>query len=139
MIIVTAPIALTEFGQPLFPLAWKAKNLGADSYVASETHVGYLIKPEHSTMFDHTTIEGVVGAGGDFENLPLFLEVEPDGDCPLVEDMTWAEYATSISHVLAEKNEAYYIEAVKNGAALKASEVIALGLPWLTAGEYIAL
>lgn len=139
MIIVTAPIALTDFGQPLFPLAWKAKNLGADSYVASATHVGYLINPNHSAMFDKATIEGVIGAGGDFENLPLFLEIDPTADCPLVEDMTWAEYAASISHVPTEIGEAFYMEAVQNGGAMKASEVIALGLTWLTVAEYQAL
>lgn len=139
MIIVTAPILLTDFGQPLFPLAWKAKNLGAESYVASATHVGYLINPNHSVMFDTATIQGVVGAGGDFENLPLFLEVEPDADCPLRADMTWAEYATFISHVLVEIDGAFYMEATDGQTNWKASEVIASGLPWLTHTELKAI
>jgi hypothetical protein len=136
MIIVTAPILLTDFGQPLFPLAWKAKNLGAESYVASETHVGYLINLNHSTMFDKATIQGVVGAGGDFENLPLFIEIDPAADCPLVEGMTWAEYAASINHIPSEIDGKFYIEAVKNGKTMKASEVITLSLPWLTTVEF---
>jgi hypothetical protein len=139
MIIVTALISLTDFGQPLFQLAWKAKNLGADSYVASATHVGYLIRPEHKAMLDHATIEGLVGVGGDIENLPLFIEIDLTADCPIVEGMTWGEYAAAINHIPVEIDGAFYMEAVKNGSAMKASEVIALGLPYLTTTEYQTL
>lgn len=137
MIIVTAPISLTDFGQPLFPLAWKAKNLGADSYVASETHVGYLIKPEHNTMLDKATIQGLVGAGGDIENLPLFLEIDPESIHH--DDVTWAEFATSINHVPTEINNVFYMEATNGNTPDKASRVIAYGLPWFTVSEYQAL
>jgi hypothetical protein len=139
MIKVTAPIALTEVNQPLFPLAWKAKNLGADSYIYSDTHVAYDIKPQHSGMIDKATLEGIVAAGGDLLNYPLFLEIVPDETCLFNEELTWAEYAASISHVPTQVTDKFYLEATNGQINLPASEVLALGLPYLTSAELIAL
>lgn len=146
MITVTAPISLTEYDQPLFTLAWKAKNLGAESYVASETHVGYLIKPEHDAMLDHSTIEGIVAVDGDIENLSLFLEIDPEGDNPFVVDeegnaISWASYFEKPTVKPTIIDGKYYIGAktANNHSDMPASEVIASGLTWFTTEEFKAM
>jgi hypothetical protein len=139
MIIVTAPIALTEVSQPLFPLAWKAKNLGADSYIYSATHVAYDIKPEHSGMLEKSIIAGIVAAGGDILNLPLFLEIDPTETCLFNEELTWLEYATAMSHIPTEVDNKFYLEATDGQTRFAASVVIASGLDYLTIDELKAL
>lgn len=137
MIIVTAPISLIEFGQPLFPLAWKAVSLGSAPYIYSETHAAYPINPEHHSRIDHATIAGLVGAGGDIENLPLLIEIDPEAIHH--DDVTWAEFATSINHTPTEIDGVFYMEATDGQINLPASAVIASGLPWLTIVEFQTL
>ncbi len=139
MIIVTAPIALTEVNQPLFPLAWKAKNMGAESYVASETHVGYLIDPNHVAMLDKATIAGIVKAGGDIENLPLFIEIDLTEEVPAAwntgeEAITWGDYTATPTIDPLKLEKKLYIEADK-----PASIVIASGLEYKTVAEIRAM
>lgn len=79
----------------------------------------------------------IVGAGGDIENLPLFLEIDPEAIHH--DDVTWAEFAASINHIPTEIDGAFYMEATDGQINLPASEVIALGLTWFTTAEFIAL
>ena len=142
MITVAAPINLIEFGQPLFSLAWKAVSLGAEPYLHSETHAAYPIKPEHSAMIDHATIEGIVGAGGDIYNMALFIEIDPDAEHHEDEEgnsITWAEYAASINHIPTEIDGKFYLEATDGQTNMTASEVIASGLTWFTTDEFKAM
>lgn len=141
MIIVTAPIDLIQVGQPLHPLAFKALSLGSQPYIYSETHAAYSIKPEHHAMIDKPTITGLVTAGGDIENLSLFIEIDPEATHHETEDgaVTWAEFAASINHIPQEMDGKFYMEATDGQNHFKASEVIASGLPWFTIAEYKAL
>lgn len=75
MITIIVPMAQTEMGQPLQPLAWRVKKLGGDSGVYSATEEYYLVKPEHSAMITQDVIDAILNAGGDILNLPVFFEV----------------------------------------------------------------
>jgi hypothetical protein len=75
MITIIVPMAATEMGQALQPLAWRVKKLGGDSGVYSATEEYYLVKPEHGGMLTQEVIDAVLGAGGDILNFPVFFEV----------------------------------------------------------------
>lgn len=82
-------------------------------------------------------ITDIVSVGGDIENLPLFIEIDPESIHH--DDVTWAEFAASINHIPTEIDGTFYMEATDGQTALKASEVIASGLTWFTTAEFIAL
>lgn len=144
MITITAPIELTEANQPLFPLAWKAKNLGADSYIYSDTHVAYDIKEQHIGMIDTQTLEGIIAAGGDAINFPLWIEVDPTAEVDAVfftpaegEDApTWADWKASINHTIDEPDGKAYTMAHNGSEYFPASVVIGSELNWITGAEY---
>jgi hypothetical protein len=99
-------------------------------------------------MLEKSIIAGIVAAGGDILNLPLFFDIVPDEVCPfgVTTDeegnevaLTWAEYAASMSHIPTQVADKFYLEATDGQTRFAASTVIASGLDYLTIDELKAL
>jgi len=137
MITLKLPASLTEVNQSLFGLAWKLKNMGAESSLISDK-IAYTTADK--SIFDKATIQEVINAGGEIENLPLFIEIALVDEVPTsLGGGTWAEYVESPIVEPLELEGKIYIEAINGAVNHLASVVVNCGLPYKTTAEIQAM